>query len=152
MRRKPDDVWTEFVVAVLRLNGLIMRAGEDIAGPIGQSSARWQVLARAFDAQTVAGMAQDMGHARQSVQRIADALVADGLVAYRDHPTDRRTKLVDLTPAGSRALRRIYERQLEWSQRIVTSIGAPALAHVTHALGDIGTSLEALLATNEQEQ
>jgi DNA-binding MarR family transcriptional regulator len=100
----PDDAWTGFALAVFRVNGLIMRAGEGISRPLGQSSARWQVLGRAFEPQTVAAMAKDMGHARQSVQRVADALVADGLVACTAHPTDRRTRLLELTPLGMQVL------------------------------------------------
>ncbi|WP_156510141.1 hypothetical protein [Paenibacillus macquariensis] len=34
--------------------------------------------------QTVAKMVRDMGHARQSVQRIADLLESEGLIANRD--------------------------------------------------------------------
>jgi DNA-binding MarR family transcriptional regulator len=143
---KPDDVWSEFVVAILRLNGLIMRAGEGIARPIGQSSARWQVLGRAFEPQTVARMANDMGHARQSVQRVADALVSDGLVVYRAHPSDRRTKLVELTPQGLDVLTRIYRRQSAWSEHVVARLGAAELAQVTAALDGIGTALESEIA------
>ena len=140
--QQPDDAWSEFVVAVLRLNGLIMRAGEGIARPIGQSSARWQVLGRAYQPQTVAKMASEMGQARQSVQRVADALVADGLVAYKDHPGDRRTKLAELTPQGLDVLERIYGRQVEWSKRIVARLGAAQLAQVADTLQEIGTALE----------
>lgn len=139
---KPDDVWSEFVVAIFRLNGLIMRAGEGVARPLGQSSARWQVLGRAFEPQTVAAMANDMGHARQSVQRVADALVADGLVVYRVHPTDRRTKVLELTPDGLEVLTAIYHRQLAWSERVVAKLDASQLPLVTEALEGIGATLE----------
>jgi DNA-binding MarR family transcriptional regulator len=142
VNRHPDDAWTGFALAIFRLNGLIMQAGEGISRPIGQSSARWQVLGRAFEPQTVAAMAKDMGHARQSVQRVADALVADGLVAYKPHPKDRRTKLVELTPQGMEVLTAIYRRQVAWSESVVTKVSAAKLARLAAALTEIGDTLE----------
>jgi DNA-binding MarR family transcriptional regulator len=138
----PEDAWTKFAMSIFGLNGLIIRAGEGIAQPLGQSSARWQVLGRAFTPRTVADMARDIGHARQAVQRIADALAAEGLIAYTEHPTDRRTKLVALTPQGMQVLTAIYHRQLEWSQRLLTKLDAGQLIAVAGALERIGEIVE----------
>jgi DNA-binding MarR family transcriptional regulator len=141
-QRHPDDPWTGFALAIFRVNGLITRAGEGISRPVGQSSARWQVLGRAFEPQTVAAMARDMGQARQSVQRIADALVIDGLVGYKAHPTDRRTKLLELTPRGQEVLSAIYVRQLAWSEGVVAKLSAAKLAEVAAVLDEIGDALD----------
>jgi len=146
--RHPDDAWTGFALAIFRVNGLIMRAGEGISRPVGQSSARWQVLGRAFEPQTVAAMARDMGQARQSVQRVADALVADGLVAYQAHPTDRRTKLLELTPRGLEVLSAIYVRQVEWFDGVVTKLSTVNLTELTSALDEIGHALESEIETD----
>lgn len=135
---QPTDAWSEFALAVFRLNGLIMTAGESIARPSGQTSARWQVIGRASQRQTVAQMASDMGHARQSVQRVADVLVNDGLVAYAPHPTDRRTQLLELTPEGLRVLTEIYQRQLAWSERVTDRLDPVELRAATDALVAIG--------------
>src|SRR5450631_793710 len=139
---KPDDVWSKFALTIFDLNGLLMRAGDDITQSIGQSSARWQVLGRLFEPQTVAKMARDMGHARQGVQRVADVLVKEGLIVSKDHPTDRRTKLLELTPQGMEVLTAIYVRQVEWSRRIMTKLSPEQLAMVADALEDIGQIIE----------
>ena len=139
---KPDDVWSKFALTIFEINGLLMRAGDGITQAIGQSSARWQVLGRVFEPQTVAKMARDMGHARQGVQRVADVLVKEGLIVYKDHPTDRRTKLLELTPQGMEVLTAIYVRQVEWSQRIMTKLNPEQVAMVADALEDIGQILE----------
>src|SRR5271170_2441208 len=57
----PEDAWTRFAMSVFKVNGIIIRAGEGITNPLGQSSARWQVLGRAYEPTTVAKMAQDIG-------------------------------------------------------------------------------------------
>jgi DNA-binding MarR family transcriptional regulator len=139
---KPDDAWSKFALTIFEINGLLMRAGDGITQSIGQSSARWQVLGRVFEPQTVAKMARDMGHARQGVQRVADVLVKEGLIVYKDHPTDRRTKLLELTPQGMEVLTAIYVQQVEWSQRIMTKLNPEQVAMVADALEDIGQILE----------
>jgi DNA-binding MarR family transcriptional regulator len=137
----PTDPWSEFAIAIFRMNGLIMQAGEALSAQVGQSSARWQVLGRAFQPQTVAEMARSIGYARQSVQRVANALAADGLVRYTAHPNDRRTKVVELTPSGLEVLQAIYEHQLEWSERVLSSIDPAVLGTATAALGSIAETV-----------
>lgn len=150
-RQQPDDIWSQFALSIFRLNGLLMLAGEGISAPVGQSSARWQVLGRvAFESRTVAEMARDMGHARQSVQRIADVLVKEGLVAYQDHPTDKRTKLLEITPQGMDVLKAIYARQLEWSERIMSQLNPEQLAGITRALENLGQVLESELNVSSE--
>jgi DNA-binding MarR family transcriptional regulator len=145
---KPDDDWSKFVLSIFKLNGLIMKAGEDIARPVGQSSARWQVLGRVFEPQTVAKMARDMGHARQGVQRVADVLVKEGLIVYKNYPTDRRTKLLKLTPKGLDVLKAIYARQMKWSQHLITKLESGQLVKISAALEAVGEILE----SNSQEE
>ncbi len=140
----PHDPWTNFVMSVFAVNGLIIQAGEGIVAPLGQSSARWQVLGRAFNSATVASIARDIGHARQSTQRIANALVADGLLEYWPHPTDRRTQVVELTNHGRAVLEQIYERQLDWSHAVVEQIGDTRLSEATTSLRIIADRLGAL--------
>ena len=141
-KSEPTESWNRFAVTIFDVNGLIMRAGEGISRPIGQSSARWQVLGRAYEPQTVAKMARDMGNARQSVQRVADVLEAEGLIAYTDHPTDRRTKLVALTPHGMGVLEAIDVRLKQWSRRIMTKLNPDQVVAVVDALKEIAHILE----------
>ncbi|MDB5507034.1 MAG: MarR family transcriptional regulator [Devosia sp.] len=133
------DAWTRFAEALFRVNGLMLAAGETITRPIGQSSARWQVLGGlGYGPKTVAAMAREIGHARQSVQRVADRLAAEGLVIYRDKPDDRRTSLLELTPAGEAVLGAIFERQVAWSERVTSRLSAEQLDALSIALAQIG--------------
>jgi DNA-binding MarR family transcriptional regulator len=147
----PEDAWTRFATSIFKVNGLIIRAGEAITGPIGQSSARWQVLGRAYEPTTVAKMAQDIGHARQSVQRIADVLAAEGLVSYQDNPTDRRARFLELTPDGAGVLAEIYQRQVEWSLRIMEQLSPRQLVQIANGLEGIAQVLESSLGAGGEE-
>ncbi|WP_281268588.1 MarR family winged helix-turn-helix transcriptional regulator [Deinococcus yavapaiensis] len=120
-----------------------MQAGETITKSIGQSSARWQVLGSVHEPQTVADIARHLGLARQSVQRVADALEDEGLVVSSPHPTDKRTKFLSLTPQGRNVLSAIYSRQVLWSQRLLQRLDTDQVALVTSMLNSIGDIIHA---------
>ena len=134
---------SRFSLTIFRVNGLLMRNGDSVTRSIGQSSARWQVLGRAgYQPQTVAHMARDMGHARQSVQRVADVLAKEGLVRYKDNPTDRRAQLLELTPEGENVLAAIYALNEEWSRHIMAKLDPGQLINLADALEQIAQILE----------
>jgi DNA-binding MarR family transcriptional regulator len=122
-------------VQVLRLHGLLIAAGDALAKPAGQTSARWQVLAAVEDtAATVAQIARAFGLARQSVQRVADLLVQEGLAVYEPNPGHRRAKLLRLTPRGRAALRTIQAAQRGWADALGTEIGEADLRQASAVL------------------
>jgi DNA-binding MarR family transcriptional regulator len=108
------------------------------------------VLGRAYEPTTVAKIAQDIGHARQSVQRIADILAAEGLVLYQDNPSDRRARFLTLTSDGAEVLAKIYERQVEWSLRIMTKLDSAQLVALANELEDAAHVLEYSLDVGEE--
>jgi DNA-binding MarR family transcriptional regulator len=129
-------------VQVLRLAGVLIDAGDTLAKPAGQTSARWRVLAAVEDdPATVATIARALGQARQSVQRIADLLAADGLAEFHDNPEDRRAMLLRLTPRGRAMLRKIQAAQRVWADAIGAALGerdlraaSATLARLTDAI------------------
>ena len=95
-------------LTVFRLNGQFLALAEELARPAGLTAARWQVLGAVLTTPLpVAGIARAMGITRQSVQRLADILVAEGLAEYLPNPTHRRAKLLQPTGAGLAAVRAI---------------------------------------------
>jgi DNA-binding MarR family transcriptional regulator len=141
----PADPLSRFSLSIFRVYGLLMESGDRMTRSIGQSSARWQVLGRAgYETQTVAQMARDMGHARQSVQRVADVLANEGLVVYKDNPADRRAKLVELTPHGLEVLTAIYTLNETWSQHIMVKLDPQQLSQLADALENIGDILDSV--------
>jgi DNA-binding MarR family transcriptional regulator len=138
----PDEPWTRFALSVFSLNGLIIEAGQSISKTVGQTSARWQVLGSVFEPQTVPDIARNLGISRQGVQRVANVLRKEGLVASRKHPTDQRTYLFELTASGRVVLAEIYSRQLEWSLGTVTVLGEDRLRQATAIMDELGLILE----------
>ena len=127
-RTEAGDALTELVVKTFRLNGLFLEAAEQLARPAGLTAAWWQVLGAVLDQpRSVAGIAREMGLARQSVQRVADLLASRGLVEYRPNPAHQRAKLVAPTSAGRGAVQALGATQHEWANRVSAAVGAPEM-------------------------
>jgi DNA-binding MarR family transcriptional regulator len=134
-RTAAGDALSSLAFQILRLAGLLTAAGDEMARPAGQSSARWQVLAGAEDGlRTVAQIARALGLARQSVQRIADLLEREDLAAYEDNPDDLRAKRLALTPRGRSALATIQDAQRAWADDLGARIGEKDLRRVSEVL------------------
>ncbi|MFI5287745.1 MAG: MarR family winged helix-turn-helix transcriptional regulator [Candidatus Dormibacteria bacterium] len=137
-RTPAGDAFTSFVVEVGGLGHFVTAAGEALAREGGQSLARWVVLeAIADEPATVSDIARRRGMARQPVQRIADALVDDGLAAYQANPHHRRAKLLALTPRGTSVLARIASKQKAWADAHGAAIGIDALARARELIAAI---------------
>lgn len=103
------------VADVYELAGELERAGEVVARSVAQSGARWKVLSAAsVGGQTVAQLARRLGLARQSVQRVADKLEDDGLLAYEPNPDHMRSPRVALTAQGKQVLARLSAAAGHW--------------------------------------
>jgi DNA-binding MarR family transcriptional regulator len=143
-RTPAGDALSELVVRVFQLNGLLTAAGDTLAKPTGQSTARWQVMAAAeFAPMTVAETSRALHLTRQSVQRIADILVAEGLATYEDNPRHRRAKLLVLTERGATILREIQAAQRVWADELGAAAGEADLRRA----GAVLDRLVALLAS-----
>jgi DNA-binding MarR family transcriptional regulator len=113
------------------------------ARPAGLTAAWWQVLGAVLgESLPVAGIAREMGLARQSVQRIADILVERGLAEYRDNPAHRRARLLVPTEAGRAAIGRIGPAHAEAAARLAAALGEDALAAAVAALGAMSAALD----------
>jgi hypothetical protein len=83
-----------------------------------------------------------MGLTRQSVQRTADLLEEDGLLAYADDPAHRRAKLALLTSRGRATLDAITTRQIEWANRITSRLPETDLQRALYTLRQVRDALE----------
>lgn len=140
------------VKTVFRLNGQLLAIAETLARPAGLTAAWWQVLAAVLDEpRSVAEIARTVGVTRQSVQRIADLLVDDGLAEYRPNPAHRRSKLLCPTDDGRAAVRRIGPAHAELARDLADKIGHAELAELLEGLEQLSDALEALVPTNDNQ-
>lgn len=71
---------------------------------------------------TVPEIARMRPTSRQRMQRLADELVAEGLVEFIDNPRHRRSKLVRLTREGTVRYRRLNTRLLKIASTMGTDL------------------------------
>ena len=118
-RTPAGDAFSGLVVQVFRLNGLFTAAGDEMARPAGQTSARWQVLAAADHApMTVAQIARALNLARQSVQRVADLLVGDEASAAYMEAEDTGAEVRRSPAGGPKEVRSIQGRPAHLADEI----------------------------------
>jgi len=135
--------FSNLLVEVFRVNGLLLAAGDGLAEPSGLTSARWQVLGVVDHGPcTVAQVARVMGLTRQAVRQTAAGLVRDGMAEFRDNVRDRRARLLALTPRGRSALRQVELRQARWANDLAGRVSLAELRAVTGTLRDLGDLLE----------
>ena len=128
-----------------RLHGQLVAIGEELARPSGMTGASWQVLAAVLRSPlSVADIAREIGVTRQSVQRIADLLVAEGLAGYQPNPRHRRAKLLAATSAGRDAIRRIAPGHAAFAARLAGELGVATMEDTLAAVRRLSEVLEAL--------
>jgi DNA-binding MarR family transcriptional regulator len=129
-RDRTRHALSDLVVAVFRLNGDLLAAGDTLVQDLGLTSARWQVLgaiALAPAPLPVAHIARNMGLARQSVQRLVGEMRADGLIRLAPNPHHRRASLVAMTPRGAEAYRQAMARNALWSDGLTEGLAPEAV-------------------------
>lgn len=95
-------------------------AGDAMTARFGQTTAEWGLL-RSLDEKgpmTVAALARSRPVARQWIQRLANQLEKQGLIEFVDNPEHKRAKLMRITPAGTKLLRRIGAAFDDWANEM----------------------------------
>ena len=155
LRHEPgsaEEAFTELVLEIFRTNGRLLATGDRLGAPLGLTSARWQVLG-AIDAAPlpVVQIARTMGLTRQSVQRLANVLAAEGVVRFVENPSHKRAKLVELTPRGRAMLDRISGIQVDWARRTADGLAPDEIRSAYLILRSIRQRLERDAAAGEMD-
>lgn len=99
------------IADVTELVGRSRATSEVMARAVGHTVARWHLMSVLSDGpRSVASAARRLGLARQSVQRVANELLAERLVVARPDPADGRAPRFELTARGRHAVDELYRR------------------------------------------
>lgn len=133
---------------VFRLNGQLLSIAEDLARPAGLTAAWWQVLATVLrEPVSVADISRSIGNSRQSVQRVADLLVDQGLAEYRPNPAHRRAKLLAPTDEGRSAVKAIAPAHADLAGRLRSEFGEEEMRQLSENLARLSAALETVSET-----
>lgn len=144
-RTPAADALTDLIIDVLRLNGLLMTAGDRMVAGLGLTSPRWQVLRAIYDserAQPVAWLARDMGGNRQNVQRIVNDLQKMRLVTLEVNPHHRRASLVVLTDKGRQTYDEASRLQAPWANRLSEDLAIKDINTTRRLVAELRRKLE----------
>ena len=111
-------------------NEAASRAGFDDVNPAHVSLFRYPGL----DGQRLTDVAQRMQITKQSVHELIGHLEQRGYLVRETDPTNRRARLVRLTPKGHRLQEVIRLQALDAERRIATIVGARRFAQLKGAL------------------
>ncbi|AXE22262.1 MarR family transcriptional regulator [Streptomyces globosus] len=143
--RERQELLSAAALGVFGLNGRFLALSEELARPAGLTAARWQVLGAVLrEPLPVAGIARAMGITRQSVQRVADLLAAQGLAEYVANPAHRRAKLLRPTREGHAAVARIGPAHAAAATALAEHLGDEAFREVVAALDRLAAAMDAL--------
>ena len=137
--------FTEIVLEVFKVSGLLATEGDRLTKAFGLSSARWKVLGALNMSNkplTVSQIARIMGLTRQAVQRLADALKKDGLLDYQANPQHKRANHVVISDKGREVYSLISEIQIPWANQKSKEINADDLKTTLKTLRNITTLFE----------
>jgi MarR family transcriptional regulator for hemolysin len=95
-------------------------------------------------------LAEEMGLEGPSVVRLIDLLAAEGLVERREDPTDRRAKILHLTPLGEAKADEIKRVMRRLRSALMKNIAPDELAVTFDVLRRIELSTFQLLETAEE--
>jgi DNA-binding MarR family transcriptional regulator len=140
-----SNALTDLIMAVLRLSALAHKTGGGLVRDLGLSSTRWQTLGEicaATEPVTVSLLARRLGLSRQAVQRLANAMAADGMVTFVPNPADRRADHVVLTNAGRNLYRRSLDREWAFTNAVSDGFDADALARAAALIDAVTKKME----------
>lgn len=148
----PDDL-TGLIFRIFQANGRLLAAGDDLVASLGLTSARWQVLGAvaAGEPRPVAQLARDLGVSRQAVQRIANALAREDVLAFRPNPLHKRAQLVEMTGTGRDLYEKALEFQRPWAEDLAAGLGRAEVGAACDLIDRFLERLEAIAMPADEQ-
>jgi DNA-binding MarR family transcriptional regulator len=120
---------------VLECAGALRRYGDALTRPLGQTEVRWAVMSvLSGGARTVPQVARRLGVTRQSVQRVANLLAAEGLIESVANPDNARSPVFRLSKHGEDILAAITREADPWHRRVGEELSLEDLRRARAAL------------------
>ena len=140
--RSSVEIVNRIVLDVFKLNGFFIKSANYLTIGSELTSARWQVLGAVLhERHTVAEIARSMGLTRQSVQRVVNELVMDGLAELLPNPAHKRAKLISSTEKGLNSIKKIRPKVVSWAARVNDLIGEEELINAETVINSLLSKL-----------
>jgi DNA-binding MarR family transcriptional regulator len=145
MSSKLQDVLTDIILNVFRLNGALIESGNQLVKPLGLTSARWQILgaiATNNKPTSCPQIAKMMGITRQGALKQLDLLEEEGLLETIKNENNGRSPLYDLTPKGRKKYASAMKLQEKWVLKLMKNLNQEDIKSTASILGQLIMNLE----------
>ncbi|HEY3878960.1 MAG TPA: MarR family transcriptional regulator [Trebonia sp.] len=91
------------VTSLMRVHQVLARRADQILAPIDLTFARYELLIRLYfqgESMPLNQLGKQLQIHQTSITSLVDKLEAQGLIKRTPHPTDRRSTIAQMTPAG----------------------------------------------------
>ena len=116
------------IQTVFKLDNMLRRMGNRIAGVLGATQQQWAVLDILNEAGVNGLSLSDLGKyldvTKGNVTGLVDRMERDGLAKRKDDPKDRRVIRAIITPKGKKILKDIQPVKDEWWHRLFSAFNA----------------------------
>lgn len=138
-----ENLIIEIVATFFLLRAEGMRIG--VVSPSGEGY--WSVLRllKVNGAQTVPQIARYRYVPRQSVQKLANEMLADGVIELVNNPAHKRSKLLRLTPKGEAVFAELSDRIAGLSEALAAQGDAAQLQTAVDVVQHLHAQLRAML-------
>ena len=139
------QILTDVMLAVFRVNGRLLDKGDELVGPLGINSARWQLLgpvALAGRPLSAPQIAEAMGITRQGAQKQLNKMVQEGYFEAQPNPQHLRSPLYALTRKGRHTIDEAMKLHTVWATRLAEGLMQDDLGQTLRLLEQIYRRLE----------
>lgn len=145
MSLKSNDVLTQLILSIFRVNGCLLESGNQLVEPLGLTSARWQILGAIGTTGapvTCPQIAKIMGITRQGALKQLDLLESEGLVQALKNNQNERSPLYELTVLGRRKYAAAMKLQEKWVGGLTAKLQLKDLVVANKVLDQLIEELE----------
>jgi DNA-binding MarR family transcriptional regulator len=142
-----SEVILELMLEVISTFFLLQAAGKRIGAVTISNGGYWGMLRslKLQGPQTVPQIARSRPVSRQHIQKLANTMIAEGVIELVDNPAHRRSKLLRLTSKGETAFQEISKRIAQASAELAQGMDAVELQLSVQVLQQVGEKLKRTL-------
>jgi len=126
------------IFTVFKLDNMLRRMGNRIAGVLGATQQQWAVLDILNEAGPngipLSELGRDLDVTKGNITGLIDRMERDGLAKRKDDPKDRRVIRAIITAKGKKVLRDIQPVKDQWTNRLFDGFSAKDKKDLTNLL------------------
>jgi DNA-binding MarR family transcriptional regulator len=142
-----SEAMQELMLETIATFFLLRAAGKRIGAVTASDGGYWGMLRslKLQGPQTVPQIARSRPVSRQHIQKLANEMIAEGVIELVNNPAHRRSKLLQLTSKGDASFQEISERIAQAAEGFAEGMDAEELQVSARVLQQLGEKVKQVL-------